>query len=62
MWESSPFCQLKLWTWILRKAAYEPYRDLEAGQLYASVRYIQEAMIWHNEERHRDETPSKTRV
>lgn len=42
IWKKPPL-YLKVWHYLLLRAQYEPYRDLERGQLFTSIDQIREA-------------------
>lgn len=48
LWERMPYSDGKLWQWLLLNANWEdnPERNLKAGQLSFSLRFIRRAMTW----------------
>ena len=59
IWKKPPL-YLKVWQYLLLKAQYEPYRDLDRGQLFTSIDEIREACTYYVG--YRKETPSRAEI
>ena len=59
IWERRTYDVSKLWDWCLLNANWEdnPERNLRAGELSFSLRFIQQAMVW-TDEKGRRKTPA----
>jgi len=45
IWKKPPL-YLKVWMYLLYRAQYKPYKNLEKGQLFVTIRDIQEDCAW----------------
>jgi len=45
IWKKPPL-YLKVWLYLLQRAQYKPYRSLEKGQLFVTIKDIQENCSW----------------
>lgn len=59
IWNKPPL-YLKVWVWLLRQAQHSKYKNLERGQLFTSIKEIQDAVSWHVG--FRKERPTKDQI
>lgn len=55
-----PPLYIKVWVYLLSKAQFQKYKQLERGQLFISIPDIQEACSW--QEGYRKHTPTKDQI
>ncbi len=65
LWDETPYSIHKLWTWLISKGKY-PGRaksdHLEIGQVDKSIREIQDALEWIDNQKHKAITPGKNTI